>query len=296
MESVTLIPDIIKRIQCLDYKEKLHIFNILKGDSYEYSTNSNGYFFNLSKITPITLEKVTKCLEMIESNRDIIKEMDRRREELIVYYRGIIEDKLQMSLKAKVNDYMTTLKLRNTYYNIHLVCKRKEKIKKRFRTDEDPDVLMKEYARTLCKYDKNSVYFRIVNKLKAMASTKLITYKDEKEFNYIMDENENEYGEIGEAEDLVEELPDIADEELPEIGEDLPEIGEELPDIAPDGLDNDIISYTENEITETETDEQTKEEEENSKKTLLYYKKLLNQQGFSFKETKLSLEYQDYIY
>ena len=107
------IRDIISRISKLNSKEQLHILNILKTNNIEFAKNSNGYFFNFINIDNDILLKICKCLELIEGNTDLLKEMDRRRNELLTYYKKLIEDRLNASIKKKRDEYVKRLMIHN---------------------------------------------------------------------------------------------------------------------------------------------------------------------------------------
>jgi small subunit ribosomal protein S4 len=71
----------------LQEKQKVHILNILRTNEIEFTKNSNGYFFNFMSLNDQIIEKICTCLDLIESNTDLVREMDRRRNELLVYYK-----------------------------------------------------------------------------------------------------------------------------------------------------------------------------------------------------------------
>lgn len=95
------IKDIISRISRLNQKEKVHILNILYTKNIEFTKNANGYFFNFLNIENDVIEKICNCLTLIEENTDLIKEMDRRRTELLQYYKLLIEERLQNNLQKE---------------------------------------------------------------------------------------------------------------------------------------------------------------------------------------------------
>ena len=145
------VKNIISRINKLSPKEKYHILNILKANNIEYTKNTNGYFFNFLKIDNNTLNKTIKCLELIEKNCNLIKEMDTRRNELIKYYKEIIEERLKISLEKNKNEYTIFLLLKKHKSNIEYNIKRIFHIKKNkqyYATNANQaELILKEYSK-----------------------------------------------------------------------------------------------------------------------------------------------------
>ena len=97
----------IEKIQKLHRKEKIYILNILKENNCSYTKNANGYFFDLTCLDPKILDKLNECIELIETNRDIFYEIETKRDEMLYYYKKLIEEKLTQSIKEKkqkIND------------------------------------------------------------------------------------------------------------------------------------------------------------------------------------------------
>ena len=159
------VKNIISRINNLSHKEKYHILNILNANDIEYTKNTNGYFFNFLKIDSITLDKLIKCLELIEQNINLIKNMDKKRNDLINSYKIIIEEKLKSSFEKRKNEYIKHLSVQIYQTNISYNIKRIFHIRKnaKFSTNNcnQAELMLKEYQKSQTKFQKNSVYHRI---------------------------------------------------------------------------------------------------------------------------------------
>jgi hypothetical protein len=196
-------------------------------------------------------------------------------------------------------------------YNI----KRKEMIKRRFEyinSEIDTDILMKDYIKSRYKYKKDSIYHRIITSIKLIKSNK----GRERKYN---DDDDDDSGNINDKESGYDNVDDGGDD------------GESIADITEDdsfNINQDTNTNEENENEENENEENENEENEdviynllgkpeyddenddeddvdtdnqmlNEEKTemeFLYYKKLLNKQGFIFDENKdVMLTYKEYI-
>jgi hypothetical protein len=156
--------DLISNIKRLTTKEKHHILSIFKKYNVEYTKNANGYFFNLDKIDYDILDKVYKCVNLIEEKRELITTLDKKRDSYLEYYKNLIENKLKETINKKRDDYIKQLILTPSD-----MCIKKKSVKRVIRfSNLDPDILMKEHSRPK-KYHKNSVYFRLNQKIVALS-------------------------------------------------------------------------------------------------------------------------------
>ncbi len=156
--------ELISKIKRLTVKEKHHILSIFKKYNIEYTKNSNGYFFNLDKIDYDILDKVSKCVDLIEEKRELITTLDKKRDSYLEYYKNLIENKLKETINKKKEDYIAQLVLIPSNISI-----KKKSVKRVTRfSNLDPDILMKEHNKTK-KYHKNSVFFRINQRIVAMS-------------------------------------------------------------------------------------------------------------------------------
>lgn len=300
------VKNIIFRINKLSYKEKNHILNILKANDIEYTKNINGYFFNFLKINDSTVDKIIKCLELIEKNCNLIKEMDKRRNDLIKHYKIIIEEKLKTSFEKRKNEYIKYLSLQTYETNIYYDIKRVNRItrNKKFlaKTSNQAELILKEYQKSQTKFIKNSVYHRIYSTIRM--NKRYIETKTENEPSSIIIDNYNDDN-LGDIENIenIEEIEDIDNiEEVDNMEE--PDNIEEVENIE----DIDHLSDYENK-TEIYDDEDSysnnSDESDNENKTsfskittkakqkietdISYYKSLLYQQGFVFDDNKRCL-------
>lgn len=156
--------DLISNIKRLTTKEKHHILSIFKKYNVEYTKNANGYFFNLDKIDSDILDKVYKCVNLIEEKRELITTLDKKRDSYLEYYKNLIENKLKETITKKRDDYIKQLILIPSD-----MCIKKKSVKRVTRfSNLDPDILMKEHSRPK-KYHKNSVYFRLNQRIVALS-------------------------------------------------------------------------------------------------------------------------------
>ncbi len=283
------IKSLIFRINHLSHKEKNHILNILRANNIEYTKNTNGYFFNFLKIKDDTIDKLIKCLELIEKNYNLIKEMEKRRNDVIKYYKVIIEEKLKTSFEKRRNEYIKYLSLQNYETNINCDIKRVFQIKrnKKFLTKNanQAELMLKEYHKSQTKFIKNSVYHRIYSTIKM--NKRYTEPKTEYESNdivdnyNIIDENIDEIdnGENIENGEIVENIEEIEDYNISD------DENENKSEIYYDELysNNSEESDHETVISKMSNKNKIKEKRETD---MIYYKNLLNLQGFKFDDNK----------
>jgi hypothetical protein len=287
---MSVLIDIIGRINKLTKKEKIHILSILRQEENIYTKNANGYFFNLGDISDETYEKLKTCVELIECNRDIIKEMNIRRDETIAYYKSLIEEKLSKTLSEKRQVYMENITLKPIHSNITHTIVRVWKI--RYRNNEnhdvDPDELMKKPK---VHYQKDSVCFKLNEILKKSArNTNQRPKANAKQYFYTCDDADNNFDVDNLNDDIEEELdhdPDIYNDDVSLHGD--IDFEENLNHEANENVEE---STTDDEMTASDcaaTD--TKEMEQ----SVIFYKRLLNNRGFHFVDENYVLERQPYI-
>ena len=281
------VKNIIFRINQLSHKEKHHILNILKANNIEYTKNTNGFFFNFLKIKDDTVDKIIKCLELIEKNCNLIKEMDKRRNDLIKHYKVIIEEKLKTSFEKRRNEYIKYLSLQIHETNINYDIKRVIHIRrnKKFLTknSNQAELMLKEYQKSQTKFKKNSVYHRIYSTIKS--NKRYTEPKTDNEPNdptddyKLIDENIDEI-EIEENIDEIENIENIEDiEHYISDDENKSEISynSEQSNDNSDDSDHETLA---SKITNKNTIKQKIETD------IKFYKNLLYQQGFAFDENK----------
>lgn len=287
------VKEIIGRISKLQEKEKIHILNILKSNNIQFTKNSNGYFFNLLSLDSNIILKICECLDLIEKNVDLIKDMDRKRSDLLLYYKKLIEEKLKQSINKKREDYVQRLILKNESdisMNFNKISRfNKIKTFAHYNIDNDPgvhpDVIVREYLKSKFKYPKNSVYSRILSNLKSKKPQESATNEienSENDFDNIIEVDEN-ISEVGES------LGDVDVDA--EVDVDIDIDAEVDVDVDVDAVDiDDVVDI------DLIDEDDTVEQEDNQDMKILYYKKLLNKQGFIFDDNKdCLLVYQEYV-
>ena len=295
---------LISKVKILSQKEKLLVLNILKNNNISFTKNSNGFFFNLYSINQDIIEKIVKCIELVENNRDELHLIDKNRNSKIEYYKLLIEEKLNKTIKLKKNNYIEKL-----YIDEPIIYIKKKHLKKTY--DFDPDILMKEYKNKY-KYKKNTLFYRISqvfsNKVKHYPKENDDSDSDTNEGAEEPADNDIENHNVSEHDDIKENDTDDNDtDDIKENDTDDDKIDddEKIDDEIDDVDDNENIEeeiYKENDEienesdinthTDTQTDTQT--DTDNLEYRLEYYKKLLNiNHGYSFdydKNVKMQTE------
>lgn len=75
-ERKTVLEDLKRLVK----SEQEHIFRILKENSEEFSENSNGIFFDISLIKPVTLSNIKAYLVFCTKNRKDFEQRDKEME------------------------------------------------------------------------------------------------------------------------------------------------------------------------------------------------------------------------
>ena len=298
-----MIKDLIVSIKKLNPKEKSHILNILIKHNIEYTKNSNGYFFNLKDLDEDLMTKLIKCIELIEKNRNILTELDKKRNEYLNYYKMLIDSELNNSYDIKKQEFFDKILLREpiTYY---FIKKRLAFKKINDNQDTDVDVLMKEYNKRT-KYPKNTVYFRINSIMSNRKNTNknTSTVQNDDDIDTENDkgaDNDNDVDvvDVGETE-FEDNLSDIEEEEIEDLDtshSDFEEINNEsieecIEESIEECIEEGIVEGIEEDL-ETET---TVQEQKN--KRFAFYKNLLKEKhGYVFDDNKnVVMKIEEYI-
>ena len=275
------IKEVVNRIGKLQNKEKLHILNILKVNDVDFTKNTNGYFFNLANIDDNIMNKVVECLELIENNRNIMIEIDKRRNELISYYKKIIQERIDEKTKKYNDEYINRLMICKSESNMFINIKRK-KVRTKYIEFDNSNV---ETNRDL-KVDKNSTWYRILTRIKQYnqkhnGKDRLI--KSQVNYDEIQDVYDIDVdGDIYEEDEVYEE---------DEIYAEYDDINDKISDIEDNNsnIDNENSCDMEDVENEEPDDDKTGFD-------IQYYKNLLNKQGFVFDNNKeCKLTFQEYI-
>lgn len=281
-ENATVnVKELINKISRLNQKEKEHVLKLFIGKNIQYTKNVNGYFFNLctSNITPDVLKSINDGINLMEKNRNLLNDIDKKRDLMLRQCKELIENKLNDTIKSKQYDYFNKIRLIPNNMNIDYII---SKITKKYYSKLS-DYNIDNFDKKTIIYNKNTVYFRLNTVMKLNVRQNKMTNVDYNNYDY----GENDFGnctsEIGDA-DIDVDVGEIDDniDVVDTVGGDIDcdGSGENLFDVTDDDVNSDI--------DEMEVDTDSKEK--------LYYKQLLNSYGYTFNEDKTcSLVYQDYI-
>jgi hypothetical protein len=292
---------LINKIKKLSVKEKSHILTILKKNNVPFTKNLNGYFFNLMNINDNVYDKINKCVDLIERNRELIESLEKKRELHIEYYKTLIENKLNERLNARIDDYYNTILLKEerNFIRIQKKCTIENKI------IADPDILIKNYLKRF-KYEKGSLYYKI-NQIMSKRKKKII-YSNSDEGGYSMVDMDSNYmsnyDELDETEpnpddeslyndDITQEDENIEREDNVEEGLEDEDIDQSQLDI---DIEHDIENLSENELNGHDQNETILDDMLHLENKLEFYKNLLKQDGFVFDEDRhVKMRLQEYI-
>jgi hypothetical protein len=221
--------------------------------------------------------------------------MNIRRDEMIRYYKSLIEEKLAKTLNEKKQAYVESIMIKPIYTNITIEFSRVYKI--RYRnipdTDVDPDELMKKPK---LHYKKDSVLFKLNEVLKKQSRHSAHASKSREKHMFYTHEDVDEQFDIDIEDDNIEELEQeifIKEEDDYDHDDD-----EASVHVDPDFDDNEIVDDVE-ENTSTE-DENTMSENALAEKkeieaSMFFYKRLLLSKGYNFIDENYVLQREIYI-
>ena len=267
--------EIINKINKLTVYEKKHILNYLILNNISYTKNINGYFFNLglnnTNITSDLLVELSNKIDLMELHRNEIANIDKDRDVKLQQCKKLIEKKMTEKIKLKNEEYNNKIKLHDENDNIHLSFTKIQKPLINY--DKEIDDFDKKKS-----YNKNSVYYRILNRFRLKKFTKRI--------------NKESYNEVENDDDV----PDIRDSYIRDISDDNVMDDENIID---DEIDLDDIELDQDDIENDQDDDDDADDndDDNIEDEKSYYKKLLNMHGFIFDQDKSCLlTLQEYIY
>jgi hypothetical protein len=308
---------LINNIENLSDKEKRHVLSIFqKYNIDEYTTkNNNGYFINLSKVPTFILNKIEKCVILIEKHRELIENLDNQRDSYLDYYKSLIENKLNETIEKKRLEYTKQLLI----YDDDLfftVKKKQSKCRNQSSLDVDPDLLIKEYIKSR-KPKKGTVYYNILQKCNHRKIT--IKESDQSE-NGNTEDDLNVYDDEDGGYDIGGEGGDIDGGDIGDIGDMGDDIGEgdmdgetEIDDEDKDDkddkdketdqdIDDEYYKSDDESDTESKKENATTETGHISKNTisiskLSFYKNLLKQKhGFIFNDDRyVKMKREEYL-
>jgi hypothetical protein len=301
------IKTLINKIKNLSPKEKTHILSILKKHSIEFTKNSNGYFFNLNKINAGVMEQLSKCVELIEKNRNLLVVLDKKRNEQLDYYRDLIQTKINKTIDIKRSEYIQKFFVeddpdRDLKYFIS------KKVKKLTKSNSDADIeLLMKQRMNATKYKKDSIYYKILQACTRKARVSSKTGDDEGNSTFFSADETGDFEvDFGGEYDLSDEYYNNEDADVDaEADADADAEAEGEADADADG--NDLDANDENEVDgnegnelyrdETEMKKDDLEENEFSEDKFEYFKRLLkNEHGYTFDYDKdVRMECEEYI-
>lgn len=77
-----------------------------------YTKNNNGYYFNLTSITPEVMKKIKECISNVINNRKIMEDLNKERDSIIKEYK-ILESQNKEYIEKKVLDTISYKKFSN---------------------------------------------------------------------------------------------------------------------------------------------------------------------------------------
>jgi hypothetical protein len=286
------VKKLIYKISKLNQQEKEYILKLLMDKDVPYTKNMNGFFFNMysSSVTSSTLENINNSIDLMIKNRNILYDIDQKRDLMIKECKELIENKLHNTNKKKQNDYFNKILIKQVNTNIkHNFFKYKKHIN--YKIYDNIDTIDKKHS----VYNKNSVFFRLNTRMK------LNTRQHRKSNNQKYLENDRSDVDSTANENIISEciIDDdvICDDDNYDIEEDM----EYDPDDYECADENVLIEVYDNvdnvdtvdNIDNVDTVDNIEIDEDNEK---LFYKELLNKHGFIFNEDKdCILIYQEYI-
>ena len=188
------------------------------------------------------------------------------------------------------------------YTEITLIKKRKNIInRKHINHNIDSDILIKEHLKSKLKYQKNSVYHRLVTSIKLSKSTKSKNKNDDDNDTSNDTVNIDTVDDISEIDHNLDDY-NLSDNDDNDNDNDDDNNIDDISTIISDNDDNENFDEEEgiDEVIEVDEIDDIDEDINNSdykKREFLYYKKLLNKQGFVFDENKeCILATQEYIH
>ena len=159
-ENATVnVKELINKISRLNQKEKEHVLKLFIGKNIQYTKNVNGYFFNLctSNITPDVLKSINDGINLMEKNRNLLNDIDKKRDLMLRQCKELIENKLNDTIKSKQYDYFNKIRLIPNNMNIDYTISKITKKSYSKLSDYNID----NFDKKTIIYNKNTVYFRL---------------------------------------------------------------------------------------------------------------------------------------
>jgi len=146
------ISEVITKVKSLGDREKECMLFVLQNIGLNFTKNSNGYFFDLNKVSEETLNHINEKVDYILDNRKFINGINQEREEIMQHYKSIISQENEKKKKDLYNEALESLIIKENPDCDYYV----KKIKKEY--TQDPE----KYKGII---PKNSIYFKITQRM-----------------------------------------------------------------------------------------------------------------------------------
>lgn len=303
---------LVNNISSLDNNEKRHIFHILKKNGVSFTKNKNGYFFNFTNIQDNMLVILERCVDVIITHRMELQILDKKRDLQIKEFKETISKTMKEKLIKKAEDEFKMIKLVREETSISKNITQKITIRKRV---IDPDTIENEMKKMnkLPKYEKNTVYWRISQKISTRAKNVKNKREDapEIEIDKIDAEDDLDYSdELSHDDKLSDTYDDIEDDDdLDNLGncddenednEDNEDEDDENEEIEEEDIndENEIIVEDHEEVkskNQKEKADKKNAENEEFNAQYLHFKSLLKSKGFNCLENVYKLKEESYL-
>lgn len=175
----------MEHIDKLESFEKLYILNILKEDKIPYTKNNNGYFFNMTNISSILVEKISKCLTYIVKNKKELQRLESDRKYTINSYKNCIQESLKLKTVKENIDYVNSISQKS-------ICNVFLNIQRKIEKTPDADFLFVNYNKQVTDSLKNHpLYFKMYSRTskKKYNETEVVVHEED---NYDLYEEDDD--------------------------------------------------------------------------------------------------------
>lgn len=282
--------ELLDKINLLNINEQQHILHILKSYDLKYTRNKNGCLFVINDSDVQIINKINNCVDLINSNREFIKEMDERRSQLITNYKQLISNKIKNNMIDDNNNFIDNITIK-PIGNLSLIINTKTILNKTRDKREDVDKLITSFNNKSLQHLKSHKMYYILKKIKKSNTTtkRYNEHERQEDDTDILTNNEN-------FDDTSEDKHEICDSDIDNDHDNDNDIDNDHDndndnDIDNDN-DNDHDSYISNDISneklmENELDDSTSENsdvelEYSIEELMKYYKTILIEHEFKF--------------
>lgn len=236
--------NLIINVNKLSIQEKKHVYDILKDNNCVFSHNKSGYFFDLNKIEQKTIDKISKCIELIHRHRELIAQLDKRRDEEILYYKNLISQKNEVKNTNLKNFLIESLSLKNIDSCIEWTIEKKTHVLDKNNKKDDVELIKFKF-----KFKPKHQWYRIYEvckKLRKQSHTIHKTIHHEAndiiiesiilEYDDLIQDEQDEQGDVKDIDHDIEDKEDIEED----LEEDLEQDIEDLEEDVEEDLEEDL--------------------------------------------------------